>query len=57
MNDRKKDRGFYKPKSYRFSEETNKAIKKLAQERGSQEKALRYLLLLYKKYEQRKQSN
>lgn len=41
---RKEDRGFYKPKSYRFSEETHNKIKELSKDFGSQEKALRYLL-------------
>lgn len=46
MKDKKIDRGFYKPVSYRFSEETKKELKILAKEYGSQEKALKYLLKL-----------
>jgi len=45
MKKRKIDRGFYKPRSYRFSKETQKQLKALSLEHGSQEKALRYLLI------------
>ena len=37
---RKKDRGFYKPKSYRFSDENHKFLKEIGLAYGSQEKAM-----------------
>jgi len=48
MTDRKTDRGFYKPRSYRFSNVTHHKLKKLGKEFGSQEKALKHLLSLKK---------
>lgn len=48
MKDRKIDRGFYKPRSYRFSNVTHQYIKDLAIKFGSQEKALRELINKYK---------
>lgn len=47
---RKIDRGFYKPKSYRFSIETQEILKNLAIEFGSQEKALKVLINSFKKH-------
>jgi len=46
---RKGDRGFYKPKSYRFSEEVHKEISLLAKEFGSQNLAIKELINNYKK--------
>ena len=48
MNNRKQDRGYYKPKSYRFSIKTQESFKSLCNKIGSQEKALALLLKLYK---------
>ena len=48
MEDTKKDRGYYNPRSYRFSKETTDLFKKLAIEHGSQEKAMKHLIKNYK---------
>jgi hypothetical protein len=43
-----KERGFYTPRSYRFSEEVHQEIKEMAKEFGSQNLAIRELLRVYK---------
>ena len=43
-----KQRGYYKVRSYRFSDETNEEFKKLGKEIGSHEKAMQYLLRMSK---------
>jgi hypothetical protein len=47
-NPLKEDRGFYTPRSYRFSEEVHQEIKEMAKEFGSQNLAMRELLRVYK---------
>jgi len=43
-----KQRGYYKVRSYRFSDETDEEFRQLGKQIGSQEKAMRYLLKMSK---------
>lgn len=49
MKDRKKDRGFYKPKSYRFSDKNHEYLKKLGKRFENQNEAMTYLKKLEEK--------
>jgi len=49
---KKSERGFYKPKSYRFSAETHNTLARLSKGIGSHEKLQKIFIKLYKIYGQ-----